>query len=115
MDIKSLLNPAAESQVIDMTTDEEIYQAVIDARSAQEDTIINGGDDDTNDGGPIEDCPTRCEALQAASVLSRYVDHINNPGARKLEAALGSFEWQTCLDESCSQTSTRITDYFSFQ
>ena len=39
MDIEALLNPAAE------TSDEEIYQAVIDSISARENIEINGGDD----------------------------------------------------------------------
>ncbi|KAF8225681.1 DDE-domain-containing protein, partial [Tricholoma matsutake] len=115
MDIKSLLNSVAKSWVIDETTDEEIYQAVINARQAQENGIINGGDDDANDDGPIEDCPTCCDALQAASVINRYIEHLDDPVAWKLEALLSSLGWQMCLDMSRSQVSTSITDYFSFQ
>jgi len=108
-----VLNPVDESRVIDETTDEEIYQAVIDARQAQENTIMNGGDDDAEDDGPIEDRPTRREALQATSVVNQYINGLDDPVARKLEALLGSFAWRTRLDESHSQVSTRITDYFS--
>jgi hypothetical protein len=113
MDINTLLNPVDESRVMDETTDEEIYQAVIDARRAQEDTIINCGDDDVDDDALVEDRPTRREVLQAASVINRYIDGLHDPVARKLEGLLSSFARQMRLDESRSLVSTRITDYIS--
>ena len=69
-----LLNPVTESQVIDKTTDKKIYRAVMGARHAQEHSIVEGGDDDTEDDGPIEDCPTCHEAHQVASVINRYIE-----------------------------------------
>jgi hypothetical protein len=57
MDIKSLLNPAGESQVLMEMSDREIYQAVMDAINAHENVKINGGDDVDNNI-PLEPCPT---------------------------------------------------------
>ena len=45
MDIASLLNPDGESQVLTETSDNKIYQSVIDAIKALENLEINGGDD----------------------------------------------------------------------
>jgi hypothetical protein len=58
MDIEGLLNPAEESVIIDNATDQEIYEAVMASHNAQEDILINGGDDDTDDDGLSEPYPT---------------------------------------------------------
>jgi hypothetical protein len=113
MDIEALLNPVDESHVVDEVTDEEIFHAVIDARNAQEDGPINGGDDDIDDNASIEACPTRREVLQAATVISQYVDSVDGPLARKLEMVLASFGRQMRLEESRSMVPTRLTDFFS--
>ena len=42
MDIEALLNPAGESHILTETSDEEIYQAVIDSISARENIEIKG-------------------------------------------------------------------------
>jgi len=44
MDIEVLLNPHEESQMMDGARDEEICQAVLAMRNAQEEGPINGGD-----------------------------------------------------------------------
>ena len=49
MDIEAILNPADESTIIDDAMDAEIYQAVMDSRSAQENILFNGGDDGADD------------------------------------------------------------------
>lgn len=41
-------------------TDEDICQAVLDARRAQENALIGGGDDDVSDNAPIKARPTCC-------------------------------------------------------
>ena len=63
MDIEALLNPAGEckSQTLDESTDEEIYQVVMDAVDACENIENNGGDDIDSNDGPVEACPTVCE------------------------------------------------------
>ncbi|KAH9016239.1 hypothetical protein EDB85DRAFT_2021476 [Lactarius pseudohatsudake] len=50
MDINSLLNPARESHIMTEATDTDIYQAVMDAIEARENTEKHGGDDVDEDG-----------------------------------------------------------------
>ncbi|KAH8988660.1 hypothetical protein EDB86DRAFT_2808318 [Lactarius hatsudake] len=90
MDIKSLLNPDGESHTLTGVSDEEIYQAVMDARGARENLKINGGDDIDNNI-PLEPHPTQANILKAVSMISKYTNDINDPLAHSIEAVLGSF------------------------
>lgn len=110
MDIDSLLNPIGESQALMETSDEEIYQSVIDSIAAREAIDINGGDD--LDDTPIEARPTRCDVLKAVSTINRYTDDLNDPIARKCEALLCSFSRQLRLEESRNLKGTVLTDFF---
>ena len=94
------------------SSDTEIYQAVIDAIDARANIEINGGDDVDDDDIPPEPRPTWRDVLKAASTIGRYIDDMNEPIARKLEALLGSFNWQLRLDETRSMKSTVLTDFF---
>ncbi|KAF8221230.1 hypothetical protein L208DRAFT_1329336 [Tricholoma matsutake] len=111
MDIESLLNPANESQVLTGTSDEDIYQAVMDSIAAHENIKINGGDDVNEDDIPIKPCPTQCNILKAASTINRYLDDLNNLITHKLEGLPGLFNIQICLEESQSTKETVITDF----
>jgi DDE superfamily endonuclease len=111
MDIKSLLNPAGESQVLMETSDCEIYQAVMDAINARENVEINGGDDVDNDI-PLEPRPTRRDVLKAVSTIITYVGDLNELIARKIETVLGSFSRQLHLDEARTMKSSALTDFF---
>jgi hypothetical protein len=93
------------------TSDREIYQAVMDAIDARENVEINGGDDVDNDI-PLEPRPTRRDLLKAVSTIGRYVDDLNEPIARKMEAVLGSFSRQLRLDETRTMKSSVLTDFF---
>ena len=53
------------------------------------------------------------EALQAALVVEKYIQELNDPFARKLEAIIDTFGWQTCLVEVQSLKPTVMTDYFT--
>ena len=77
MNIEALLNPAAEAQNLDEMTDEEICQAVQDARKAEYEATDSG--DHSDDEAP---CPTRREVLQAVSVINSYVDNLDDAIAR---------------------------------
>ena len=55
---------------------------------------------------------TRSEALQAALTIQQYIQEIDDPFARKLEAMVSSFGRQTRLLEFQTLTTTHITDYF---
>ena len=78
MDIEALLNPPEESSMMDDTTDEEIFQAVMDVKED------NGGHGDIDGDAADIPGPTRNEALQAALMLQRYVQDLDDPFARKL-------------------------------
>ena len=68
MDIDLLLNPVGESHNLTETSDDKIYQVVIDAINACADIEINGRDD-VNDV-PLEPHPTRCNLLKATSTIT---------------------------------------------
>ena len=115
MDIESLLNPAGESHDLTETSDMEIYQAVVGAIHARENMEKNDGDDlDDCDACHtlIEPCPNRREVLKAVSTVGRYIEDMNDPIARKLEALLGSFNMQVRLEETKGLKNTVLTDYF---
>jgi hypothetical protein len=113
MDIKALLNPAAESQMIDEVTDKEIFHMVLDAQNAEEEGPINGGDEDIDDNASVEACLTCCEVLQPSAVITRYIDIVDDPLTCKLETVLASFGHQMHLAESHSMITTHLTDFFS--
>ena len=80
---------------------------MLDVKKAQEEGLINGGDDDVDDdSSAIELCPT----LQAASVINKYSDTLDDPITRSLEGVLASFRYQMWLEMSCSMKSTHLTN-----
>jgi hypothetical protein len=107
MKIDALLNPANESNMLDNVTEEEIYDAVMESR------MVPPGDDNSDSDAFDDVSPTRKEALQAALVLKKYLQHVNSPFARKLEGILGSFGRQTRLTVLQDMRPTLLTDYFS--
>jgi hypothetical protein len=70
------------------------------------------GSDDVDDSGPIKRCPTPREALQAISLITDYINSINDPIACKLEALLGHFSRQISMERSRGMKETIKTDYF---
>ena len=113
MSIEVLLNPQEELLTIEETTDEEIFQAVIDAKEVHEESPHDKGDNDIEDDSPSDICPTCNEALQAALVVKKYIQELNNPFARKLEGIIDTFGRQTRLMEAQALKPTVLTDYFS--
>ena len=113
MDIETLLNPPDESVIIDNATDNEIYQAVMDAQWAQDACLISGGDDVNNNDMMAEPLPTRREVLQAALLINTYLNQEDGPLTQKLDTLLDSFKCDLCLQESRVLSSTHITDYFT--
>ncbi|KAF5383069.1 hypothetical protein D9615_004968 [Tricholomella constricta] len=109
MDLAEILNPQNENLIYDDGTDQDIFDAVLARREAEEDIEGNGGDDSDD----VEARPSRREALLAASTLRTFVSDIDEPFARKLEAILSSFGRQTRLDEFKSLKPSAIPDYFS--
>ena len=97
MDLAELLNPAVEAHDLFEATDEDIFQAVMDAKMARE--ANRGGDSDevADDSAyvPSRPRPTRNEALQATLLLRDYINELDDSFARKLEVMLGSFGRRT--------------------
>ena len=108
MDLEDLLNPPEESRMED-TTDEEIFQAVMAECNSQEEGPMDG---DVEGDAVAEPRPTYHEVIEAASVMSRHVAHIDDPVARQLEVILASMGRQMRLERSNGLTATHITDYF---
>jgi hypothetical protein len=113
MDIAAFLNPAVESHNMFEVTDEDIFEAVMDAKERRN---AHGGDNNSDDnsdslGVPAQG-PTRRELLQAAVMLKRHLATINDPFSRNLEVMLGSFGQRTHAAEMQSMTDTKLTDYF---
>ncbi|KAF8885570.1 hypothetical protein CPB84DRAFT_1685422, partial [Gymnopilus junonius] len=92
--------------------DTEIYEAVIDAIKARENLEINGGDD-VDEDFPVESRPIRWDVLHAVSTIGKYVEDMDAPLARNIEAILSSFNKQFRLEETRSLKDTAITDFLS--
>src|SRR5882724_11000353 len=75
MDLKTILNPVDESQVLDEVADEEIFQAVQDSRNAQKEAMMDPNFDNDSSANA---CPMRHEVLQAVSDINNYVDTLNS-------------------------------------
>jgi len=111
MDIENLLNPVEESQNMQETSDKGIFDAVMECKKARENAHIMGGDD-VDDTSPCEPLPSRCEVLHAALVINRYVQNIDDPLARRVEAVLGSLGRQTRYEAQLDKVESKITDFF---
>jgi len=74
MSLKDLLNAVAELSMMDETSDEEIYCAVMEAQHGNSMT-----NDDSIEDGPVNPPPTRREALEAALVITKYVEDMDDP------------------------------------
>ena len=111
MSITEFLNPAAETHNLFEATENDIYEAVMDAK-----TVKDGLDGDNNDSEkdvtPTKPGPARHEALQAVLTLQEYIGTINDPFVRKLEVMLNSFGWATWAAVAQSMKDTKLTDYF---
>ena len=110
MGISELLNPQDETFAVIKVADKDIFEAVMEARRAQEDE--NGDIDDVD---LVEPVPTRVELLQAVSLITRYTRYNNNNNAylQKVDSIMASFAWQTRTIEVDNTTQTRLTSYFS--
>ena len=112
MVIESLLNPVGESHNLTETSDREICNAVMEAIDARETMEINGGDD-VDEDFPAEPQPSRQDILKATSTLTRFVEKMDDPIARKLEGLLCSLNMQLRLEETRNLKNTHITSYFN--
>jgi hypothetical protein len=88
MELDEILNPPGEAHGIDEATDEDIFNAVMEARR-EEEGHYDGDDTDTDT--LVEPAPTRAEALQAALTIIRYIKDKDGAYFRELESKLGLF------------------------
>ncbi|CAK5266645.1 unnamed protein product [Mycena citricolor] len=105
------LNPPDE-RVMGDAADSEIFAAVMQACENEQQSEINGGDDGDNEG-PNKPLTTRPEALKAVSTLQSYIQSLDGPFARQLEASLARFGKETQRELTETMVSTAITDYFT--
>lgn len=91
MELEEILNPPGEDG-IEEATDEDIFNAVMEARREEEGRYDG---DDTDTGTLVEPTPTRkptrAEALQAALTIIRYIKDEEGAYFRELESALALF------------------------
>jgi hypothetical protein len=52
------------------------------------DTGLSGGDDDVDDDALVDELPSRRKVLKATSLINQYINAVDDPVARKLEAHL---------------------------
>jgi len=112
MDIESLLNPVGETHNLTEISDRDICNAVMEATDARETMEINGGDD-VDEDFPSEPQPSRQDVLKATSTLSKFIEKMDDPVARKLEGLLCSLNMQLRLDETRNLKDTHLTSYFN--
>ncbi|KAJ7924557.1 hypothetical protein B0H13DRAFT_1531582, partial [Mycena leptocephala] len=96
--------------VMEDSTDEEIFEAVQKMHDDRENMETNAGDDGADSAQDPK--PTRKDALQALSILRRYLQDEHGTYARKLELGLATFGRETQLECSKHMIPTTITDYF---
>jgi len=90
MELAEFLNPPDEAHGIDMdaVTDQDIFDAVTEARR-EEEGLHDGDDDDT-----VEPIPTLVEVLKAASTIIRYTRDKDGAYFRELESTIALFlQW----------------------
>ncbi|KAI9443891.1 hypothetical protein H4582DRAFT_1807664 [Lactarius indigo] len=111
--LSDLLNPADEVHFLNTTMDEEIFNAVMEAKQAQEECQSGRDKSDTiSEDIPMDPIPTHAEALRAAKTLSRYTRDKNDPFLQQLDSTLVTFGWRTCALEMENMRASRITSYF---
>ncbi|KAE9398998.1 hypothetical protein BT96DRAFT_821189, partial [Gymnopus androsaceus JB14] len=112
MTIESLLNPDSERSMLDDSTDQAIFEAVMHSREAHENSEIYGSDDDKDDDAFLSAFPSRREALEAAATMQKFISEMDDPFARKLESLLEIFGRETQFEATCSMVNASITDFF---
>jgi len=104
MNINELPNPAIEVHHMFDATNEDIFQVVMGVKKVWEESESSEDDDAFTD--PI---PTQNEALQAAPVLQKYTEYLDNPFACNLETMLGSFGRRTRATVMQSMKDSKLT------
>ncbi|KAG5633350.1 hypothetical protein DXG03_007540, partial [Asterophora parasitica] len=107
---KFLLNSPDKNLNMDLATDQDIFDAVMEAREAEENIDINGGDDDQE---PVSSRPSPSDVCKAVTTITDFLIESGDPDARRLEGLLHGLKRNLRLTETRSMKATRVTDYFS--
>lgn len=110
INVEELINHPDEQILIDLTTDEEIRDAVLNRRENEQQMDANGGDDGSD--GPEFSPPTRREALHAASTLQQFLMLKGDKFSCQMESLIAAFGRNTRLEETHHLRDTEITAYF---
>ena len=110
--IEDLVNPESE-QDTEQTSDQDIYNAVVASRNAQNASDATGGDNDPDDDAEPTNRPTRREALAAATPVQNFIATLGDEYARKLDVLLATFGRATQLEATNAMVDTSITDFFA--
>jgi hypothetical protein len=110
MNIEFLLNSPEENLNIDLATDQDIFEAVMEAWEAEDNLDINGGDDDKE---PVSSKPSLLDVCQVVTTITDFLIESDDPHARRLESLLQGLKRHLRLTETRSLKTTHVTDYFS--
>ena len=114
MDLSELLNPACETHDMFDATDQDICDAILEAKKAREDTDFDNSST-TDSKIPLNAAMTHKEALQAVYGLRKYIMdlELDTPFAHTFKTMLGRFGHETCTQGMQNMNNTKITSYFS--
>lgn len=90
---------------------QEIYDAVMEARAAREEVDTKGGDD--VDEEPITNTPKPLGVRKALATITDYLLVSEEPYARQLEGLLGRMKHDLRVSQSRTMKTTKMTDYFT--
>lgn len=115
MSIELLLNSNEEAIGVDGISDGDICEAVLKSRRAQEVSEINGGDDDVDDDASPDELtvPTSRRALEAATLLKKYLGTTCRTYSRPLEGMLSQLSRDICKERNERLRDTSLLDYFA--
>ena len=119
MNITELLNPAVKAHNMFDTTDQDIFDVVMEVKRVKQGLAalraLGTGDIDDE---PFKELPTHKEMLQAMLLMRRYTKVLNDPLTCTVETTLGSFARRICTEEMHISKSTKIsqsiTDFVIF-
>ena len=109
MNIEFLLSCPEENLNIDLATDQDIFEAVMEAWEAEDNLNINGGDDDEE---PISSKPLSSDVCKAVTTITDFLIESDDPHAHRLESLLQRLKRDLRLTETRSFKTMHVTDYF---
>lgn len=109
MNIEFLFNCPEENLNINLTTDQDNFEAVMEAWEAEDNLDINGGDDDEE---PISYKPSLSDVCKAVMTITDFLIESDDPHACRLESLLQHLKRDLQLIETRSLKTMHVTDCF---